>query len=283
MTIIDHLEDLECVEKHATWIQAKCPVCGGKLKISINSYNYGSYACYTDYCHKDSMGVNHIRKLLFKPTPFKRSGLFRSPTVRRKLINYEIIRNREFKPTTLDQYKTFLPYQPLATLNNTVTYQYSPTFRVTRIAMPDGSKLFSYSYKKEDNWYKGYPEYPVVYADKYIQSHVFITEGEKCADALHKVGYAALALPAAFRKPGLIEKVIKLLVSRGVKSCIYLRDNDDTGLRDAKTFTHSAWKYEIDCKHVNPAVFFNSEDVSGFDIADVDSESIKQYLKSLFN
>jgi hypothetical protein len=201
------------------------------------------------------------------------------------LIKHEVIRARPFKPTTLDQYKTLVSYIPPTPLNNTIIYQYSDTFKVIRITMPDGSKLFSYRHKsdtEEGVWSKGYPDYPVVYAEKYIQKHIFVVEGEKCADALHRLGYAAIALPAAFRKYGLIDKVTDHLASKGVQSCIYLRDNDQPGLKDAKIFTYSAWKSGIDCRHFNPAEYFDRLDEGGFDIADVGMDCAESYLNSIF-
>lgn len=280
MTILDYLDKLMNVHQHSTWLQAKCPVCDGKLKISLNSYNYGSYACYSNSCH-DKHGRNLIREVIFRKTPFRKSGIFAYKHPKNKIIKYEVIRNRPWTLTTLEQYKTDEAYIAPKLLNNTVIYTYSDTFKVIRIAMDDGSKLFSFRNKVDNVWEKGYTTYPTVYAEKYIQSHVFVVEGEKCADVLHKLGYAAISLPAAFRKHGAIEVVLKYLASRGVKSCLYLRDNDDVGLRDAKTFMHTAWKNNIDCKIENPAEFYNT-DACGFDIADVDSDTIDSYLSHLF-
>ena len=67
--ILDYLPELEkygkVIEK-SSWIQATCPICKGKLKISKNPSKYGAYACYTDNCHTN----NKIRNFLYKKRPF---------------------------------------------------------------------------------------------------------------------------------------------------------------------------------------------------------------------
>jgi hypothetical protein len=90
-------------------------------------------------------------------------------------------------------------------------------------------------------------------------------------------------LVAPYRKPGKIVDAISQLVAGNVVRCIYLRDNDHPGLRDARLFRHTAWDAGIDCLVVNPAELVDYGEVQGFDIANIKNTDLPGVLNDAIN
>lgn len=268
--LLDYEDRLEGVTKHNTWWGCVCPVCGGNLKISTASHCYGAYKCYTNGCD-----AKKIRQSVAGTTFFV--SPFTSRRAPKPLITRPIIKEVPWPDLDIDAFTTDVTYVSPLHVNNTITYSYTESFKVIRIHLEDEVKVFTYRY----NGIKGYPASVPLFTEHYIQPAIFIVEGEKCADFLHKHGFAAITTAVPYRQRHNMDAYVKALKDRGVKHCLYLRDNDTPGLNAALLFRQHAWQANLTCKHVNPAVLY--EDIPGFDIADVDPSSLKKTLCSLLH
>ena len=276
--ILEHLDRLEVVKESATWIQAKCPVCGGTLKIARTEDARGAYTCYTSGCGRE------IKRILSPWSPFTQSSPFRRASLVTPTIRERIVPVRPYSPVPLSEYLTNTTYTPPIRAGIAWTFQYDDTFRMVRFDTPDG-KVCTFQYRDEENteWRQGLPPYIPIYQQRYIQPSIFVVEGEKCAAYLHEAGYAAISLVAPYRKPGKIVDAISQLVAGNVVRCIYLRDNDHPGLRDARLFRHTAWDAGIDCLVVNPAELVDYGEVQGFDIANIKNTDLPGVLNDAIN
>jgi 5S rRNA maturation endonuclease (ribonuclease M5) len=304
--ILDYLDELTIISNNTSWIEAKCPVCEGKLKISKNTSKYGAYACYTDECHlKDN---NLIRKKLYKPnSPFNQLSVFSSTSnlnKTSKLITKIIVKDKLIDSNIT--YKSFLtdalfikPSSKKYISNNCIritTYYKYDYFIMVRNDIIDKnnntrSKFFYPLYKvnAENNtkYVKGLPDLIPscpVYRKEYLQESIFIVEGEKCATILQYLGIAAITLANFIYTDRYLDRYISNIYSLGVKNVIYLMDNDKTGLNKAKSVCNYLSKHNIANRYLNLVdldEFKHFKSIKGFDVYDLYTE--KLILKSNIN
>lgn len=254
--ILDYLPKLEeygQLKENLTWINATCPICGGKLKISKNPSKYGSYACYTNNCHSKN-NTNLIRKLLYRNRPFQTSRAFiPSRPPQSKLISLV-----ETKPITssIDSFKSsakFVPPEQLVLENKTYTYFLYDEFRIVRTDFKDKNepKTFFPEQYIRGKWRQGLPDdlkLLPVYRSDYFQSNVIMVEGEKAATIGQLLGMACITVPTfSWSETILIQYMKEFKEHHQLENIIYLRDNDDAGVFKSDLVSLTAWKNDIGC------------------------------------
>ncbi len=284
LNYLQKLDDLEKLEHHSSWIKAKCPACGGILKIVSSGTKSGAYSCYTNDCQR--INPNPIREYLtkgeFKPPRSKyNSRKMRLP------LTFDIIKPLPLNLTKIDvtQFYSSLPYEkPWHTFfedgKKLTIYKYDD-FTVNRIdpAPNSGEKKFFYFRIKKDNgeWVNEVPttfRNVPIYLSKYAQSSVIFVEGEKCAAALQQIGIAALSFPSFVYQQSYLAKFMRCL-SYKVRNIVYLTDNDEVGEAKAQKFLHEAWKSGINASSYNIAELLGKESEKNYDAADaIDSWEI---------
>lgn len=296
--ILDHLDDLERYGKvinKPTWVQATCPICGGKLKISKNPSRYGAYACYTNNCQERH--GNLIRQLLHKPLPFRASSAFKPKTFKKSNL-VEIITPIAPKANPTD-FLTKIPFTPPEQLrqhNKILTYFQYEGFRVVRLdaKLADGTKR-KYMYPEYQlptgTYVQGLPsklENLPIYTSSYLQSAMIFAEGEKTATIGQKLGMATVTFPTFAFSERYIDTYAKQLRAKGLTDVLYLEDNDDAGRKKADLVSSYFWKQGIGTKVVNLVNLFSTyETEQGFDLYDaykrnlVNQENVPKVIEEL--
>lgn len=295
--ILNILDRLHIRKKHSSWIEAECPVCQGKLKISTSPYREGSYACYTNWCHeiKNARGWNLIRQNLDTYTPFTAQSrftttrLFESPE---QLVPTSIPITEQINLKSNAIYK-----RPAVTTVNkkkrNIVFEYAE-FRYVRVETWDDCSVSKYFYplhkpEGEDIYVKGIPpllSFPV-YREEYIQPDIVIVEGEKCASFLQKRGIAAVSVYPPYAQSHLLKDIILEFRNRGVRNILYLPDNDTPGYKKATHLLHEAWRLGIAATSLPMITLYPQyKDYQGLDIVDLynleslDSQAV--ILQSLY-
>jgi hypothetical protein len=290
---------LDCLEKlgeygdvtdRGTWISAKCPICNGILKISKSS-KYGSYACYTNECHRQN--PNPIRQLLYIRNSFNRRTSF---DYYKPLISLEEIVEPLYFTGTSSELLSTVPYiEPIKVEgeNKRYTYYDYGEFRVVRLDVyldnPEKTKKYiypEYFNKTTQEFIKGTPDFTSlpIYLAKYLQPTVVFVEGEKCADIAHKLGIAAITFPTSLSDIYL-PRVMRQLYLSGIRNVLFLPDNDVIGFNKVSKLEKHCWKNNICTKRyylTDSFTEFSNED--GFDLYDavdrklISAENLSRYL-----
>lgn len=276
--ITEHLDKLEDVKHHYTWIQAKCPVCGGKLKINKSSYRKNSYACYTNDCHKrlDENNHNLIRKAISPNTRFSANSRF--GTYRRfKKIN----KMREFPRNITDKLNLFSDVEYIrpkiihsSDNRRLIHFDYGDFIwvRVDHSTEEGNSKYFYPLYLKGNQHIKSIPRNACkLYRGSYISRDIVIVEGEKCASVLQKLGINCINFHTSILSDSILPEYTNNLYSKGVRNVIYLPDNDAAGRHKEDLVLQSLWASGINAEGFDIVKDYKEEyvDYQGFDIADL--------------
>ena len=294
--ILDHLDELEDVKENGSWILAACPICSGKLKISNSEPKRGAYACYTEECHSIN-GVNKIREKLYKykrtpfqqKTPFSKSQVFRSTS-----SLAQIVRPVHLSTTDIADYTTTCEYvSPVVIQTSTVekltVYAYDD-FQVNRVDRQDEKFLFTSCYDEQGLEVQDVPSKLTslpIYQNRYLQPNLFMVEGEKCADTLHKLGIACITVHVKFWQDSYLDKLFYMMHTQGLRNVMYLADNDIPGIAKASKVVKCLWLRGVGAKYINTSDLFSTSQYSaksGFDIADAYDYNLinsKNYTKVL--
>jgi hypothetical protein len=267
--ILEHLDKLEIRCNKGTWIDAVCPACGGKLKIA-NSVKIGAYSCYTNECEKKK--PNLIRQKLEPKNSSKAPNTFVAKTFKQYKLK-EVVANIKLN-ASFDSFLTSKAFlRPVVMFNeltgDKLTYYDFGEFRLVRVDR-DNEKFFYTEHGDGTN--NGLPEplttIPVYHID-YVQENVVFAEGEKCASLLQYMGIAGLSFPSIVHDTTM-ERYVYALVCKGIKNVLFLRDNDNTGIRKARTVCNYFQKYGVGTEIVNLVDFYPQfTNVQGFDIVDL--------------
>jgi len=306
---MDYLDNIEIIKNNSTWIEAKCPVCNGRLKISKNPSKYGAYACYTEECHSKSN--NLIRKKLYKPfSPFNRSNIYTKPELKRKITHILVKRlELDFNIDKSIDYTSFLTnisfLEPIEKVYNNryvykkETYYNYNSFLIVRNDIllkksNERSKYFYPIYYKDNNIVKGLPDMITlpIYRKDYIQESVIFVEGEKCATILQSLGIASITLAHFTYTERYLDRYINNLYLSGVRNVIYLMDNDEVGLHKAKLVTNFLAKNSIKSRYINIVdieAYKQYTEIKRFDVYDlyeeglVRKDTVNQFVNNLIN
>lgn len=277
--IIDYLPSLSKygqVKEYSSWILATCPICGGKLKISKNPYKYGSYACYSNNCHK--IQGNLIRSKLYKPSPFRQDTNFIPPQQQSRKLATLV---KELPLTiSFSNFKTIdVPfYKPKQIYKDEKCYTYFDyeDFQMVRVDSPDSDKYFYPEINIGGIWVQGLPStykynIPIFRSDRVTES-IVIVEGEKTAAIGQLLGLNCITFPMfswgdEMMKSNLYHLQQGKVNDRKVENILYLQDNDDTGDFKAKLVTYNAWNLGINCTSLNIGKYFGI-DRNGYDLYD---------------
>lgn len=281
LNYLDKLDNIEKLEMHSTWIKAKCPSCGGILKIVNSGTKAGAYSCYTNDCQR--LTPNPIREYLTRGEFKPRS---RSYALRKmKLPQLQgIIKPLELNLQGVDvtQFFSDLPFEKpwSTTFENGTTLTIYPydDFQVLRLKPKNEKKFFYFRVKQPDGtWLNEVPttfRNVPIYLSKYVQPFVIFVEGEKCAAALQSLGIAALSFPSFVYQQSYLAKFLRCL-SYKVCSIAYLTDNDEVGEAKAQKFLQEAWKSGINASSYNIAQLLGRGAEKNYDAADaIDSWEI---------
>lgn len=276
MNILDYLDDLTIIKRTGSYIEAKCPVCEGKLKISLSPTKYGAYACYTNNCEK----TRKIREALYRPfNGFKVKQLYKRilpKTVKRFTLS------KPLQNINLDLFRTNQEYIEPERYKDITIYKYK-NLKVWRKDIAYKVKMFASFHLENGEWIEGLQGldgFPI-YKEEYLQPYIFMVEGEKCADWMHKHNYAAITVASSYNNEHGFELLADELISRGVKGVLYLQDNDEAGLTKSNLCSAALWSRQIECNVVNLAEFFsdNNQPVDGFDVADIGGHELEKVLE----
>lgn len=297
--ILDYIPQLERygeVKNNGSWIEATCPICGGKLKIRTTADGHAPYSCFTNSCHE--LRPNPIRKLLYRPNSFNAKNSF-SVKLTRPYKLTEIVKPK-YVQDSIYSFLSKVPYVPPKRVkfeDRIFTYFSYEDFRVTRVDyILDGVKqkvVYPEYYDATSNIYvKGVPsdltDLPI-YRKDYLQENILLGEGEKVATIGQRLGLAALTFPSFLYSEMYLERAVRNLKAKGVKNVLYLTDNDEAGFQKAKKVLNLLWKYSIGANQINLAQSFNEyKDVSGFDLADcfslhlIDNSNVVEVLEQAY-
>lgn len=278
--ILEHLDKLEKVKRHSTWIEAACPACGGKLKISSSSARMGSYACYTEECHTqmDRRGRNKIRAILQPDSPFRTSNVFATSNI----FKAQTRLSPTALPisTSLDLSSPVIYVRPNVTqvdmYKRVVKFDYSgfSSYRVDYVDRETGvlDKYFYPMYMSDKGNVLGLPsgvDLPV-YREDYISKDLVIAEGEKCATYLQRLGISCISIYGPYSGSSLLAGIMLKLRDRGVSNVVYLEDNDKPGRSKARKVLEECWRSGIHASSINVTDLYPQyRDIQGFDIADL--------------
>jgi hypothetical protein len=283
--ILEHLSLLDITQSRDSFIEAKCPVCSGKLKINNNKYStyYGAYKCWTNFCStkeiREELGVSgDVTSDLYIPE------VYIPPAVKYKKSDF-------CEVTDYVKPKSFTFYS--AEYDNTVTltyYYYTDKIRVKRIySHKDSDKYLILEIFINGNWINrniaSYIEvFPLYYNGiKFNKSNIFMAEGEKVADYLCSLGYPC-ATPCTMGFDFNRLTLTLLVYSNKIKNILYLPDYDSPGLAKAKIVLHSCWAAGIGAKSVTlDTLFPNKKLIKGMDLADFDPELVNITMRKLYN
>jgi hypothetical protein len=283
--IINYLSVLEKVTHHATWIEAVCPVCQGKLKISLVDAKYGAYSCYTNDCQK--LPGNPIRAIVTKHDVHlpRKESYARTPKYVR------LTKHIEPKPLTkIDEgifsSEVYVDDIKVARFEDGIVTRvyYYDEFELFRLELPNGKKVFYPRHLVNGEYVNTAPTSIKViplYKSKYIAESVVMVEGEKTADVLHQLGVNGLTFPAFAFSDVCLPKYMRAL-SKVVKSLIYLEDNDAPGARKRDLILRAAWEAGIEASSYNLGQIYDTG-IKGYDIADAVSEKRIETRESLLH
>lgn len=263
--ILKKCEKIE--ETNSEWI-VKCPVCGGKLKISKNKSI--AYLCVTENCHKDEIksklkiqtkNEENEEKDRGKPYPMERDlGWSNSDSII-GIEKDELFKNILFKIDEKNHNKIYYGldcnYE-----NQIIRYDYEngksihPEFRVS---------------------------YPNLFNENFLKNKygtVVFLEGEKSAyNFTIYTGLLGLSIPATKWTDDYIHYKLKQLKGN-ISSILYFPDNDQAGKDKAKQVKKIANEEDIKCKILNP--YKKYEFKEGADIMDCLFFDVKYFImKSL--
>lgn len=278
--ILDHLKILEKygdVTEYPSWVLATCPVCGGKLKISKSPTKYGSYACYTNECHKTQN--NLIRKKLYKYVTFKKSTVFSKPVKTYSKLS-RIIKELPLKIninsfSNENKINFISPTQKIVDKKAYTYFDYDE-FRMVRIDEPEKTKIFYPEIKtKSGLWQQGLPDsfnLIPIYRSIYFNENIIIVEGEKTATIGQLLGFNCITFPNFSWSESVIRQYLLSLKTKGLnnkilRNILYLQDNDATGDFKARLVMYTAWDLEIPCNCINIGQKLGV-DKSGYDLYD---------------
>lgn len=231
--LIDYANKLNLISSTSTENTYQCPICGGKLKLRLET---GAYCCFTNYCDssdiKNKLGVtnNYTNKKysyieIVEPIKF---------TIKDELIkvdNYKLAKYNEFKDRRLTQ------------------YIFNDKAKIERVDYKDERKkeLFP-KYKINNNWIYGASNIFGLFNDRYLDKSctVLIAEGEKTADVItYATNYLCLSPPTFGWNTEYI--IINLIKLRPISAIIYIPDNDEVGINKARLIQQSSWKARTPC------------------------------------
>lgn len=298
--ILDYVDKLQIKQTHTTWLEAVCPVCGGKLKISTVGIKRGAYACYTSECHK--LNPNPIRNHLDPGSRFKIVPRTKTMKIIPKLLpfdrteinyNYSLdqfyIQNKDYNP---DQ---FVDNARIG--NNIITRFYYLSeddevyedvlslilVRVDNVVTHKKSIYFQYTYDQVAGvpiCTEGTPKKPIskpFFRKEVIQPFCIFVEGEKCAYIAQKHDLAAFSIPAYMHSEYYLPDVCQTLKNMGVTDILIFRDNDHPGLLKASLLGYNLYRKGIRAKIVNIAEYAHTTDIGGYDIADYYQDNAYSY------
>lgn len=277
LNYLQKLDDLEKLEHHSSWIKAKCPACGGILKIVSSGTKSGAYSCYTNDCQRAT--PNPIREYLTRGEFKSKANNYSSRKMRMPSI-VDIVSPRPLLLSEIDvtEFYTDIVYErPWQTTfedgDKLTIYKYDE-FTLNRIdpaPHKDKKKFFYFRIKDINNeWVNEVPKHfkkVPVYQSKYIAESVVFCEGEKCASALQSLGINALSFPSFVYQQSYLAKFLRCLSYR-LRRAIYLTDNDEVGEAKAQKFLQEAWKSGISASSYNIAQLLGRGAEKNYDAAD---------------
>lgn len=278
LNYLQKLDDLEKLEHHSSWIKAKCPACGGILKIVSLGTKSGAYSCYTNDCQR--ITPNPIREYLTRGEFKPRSSSYTLRKMKMPTLQ-DIIKPLELNLKEIDaaQFYTDIvykkPWSSTNELGDKVTIYNYQDFSLVRIdpAPHKNEKKFFYFRIKDansNNWVNEVPtkfNHVPVYSSKYISEYVIFCEGEKTASSLQQLGISTLTFPSFVYQQSYLAKFLRCL-SYKVRHIAYLSDNDEVGETKAQKFLHEAWKSGITASSYNIAELLGKGAEKNYDAAD---------------
>lgn len=277
--IIEYVEKLEDVEDFHSWIKAKCPVCGGTLKINKTPLKYGAYGCYTGECHRRN--PNPIKAALYQRNPFTANNAFINKSTQIKPL-LKVVKKVDISCSPSDFLTTIQYEKPLQVRKKDelfTAFQYTDfqVCRIDRVVDRQKKKFFYQQYMEDGVLVEGVPTVfstIPVFQNKYLQDNIVLVEGEKSACIAQKLGLAAITFPSFLFNETYLDKYFYLFTNLGIKNILYLEDNDYTGANKADLCVKLAWKYKIGAGRLNLANNLGRKEVEGYDIYDAYKEKL---------
>lgn len=229
--ILDHVDKLELIEDHPTWMRFKCPLCGDN-NLKVNKEEIGGshpYSCWRNECHKNG----NIRKLFDISMSNRKFVPVAEPYI--KSIFFDFWDTSSF----LNDISFVKPLKK----NYTTVYEYEE-FSIFRFDKPNEKKTFDNS--KIPSVFSKLPIYRMSYVE---HSSIIYVEGEKSAAAAQKLNWNAFTIVNTCSEDfDELDVIFSHLAELGVTQVLVLPDNDIPGFRKAKKISRACWNNKIQCE-----------------------------------
>jgi len=284
--ILDHLDSLNIVERHSSFIRVECPVCSGNLKINSNksSSSYSAYKCWTNYCE-----AREIRKRLDVGYERRDSDSDLTSFSITSMLPPKV----DFqwgKLCEVTDYKKPLEYSfySLEHQNNIklTYYYYTDKIRVKRLDIDSTKRKKVVILEAFVNgvWVSkdltSYLSILPLYTNgvTFNGDTIFMSEGEKTTDYLCSLGFPCVT-PCSIGFDLNNLTLTLLAYSKIIRNILYFPDWDETGIRKAKIVLHACFYVGVGARFVSLDTLFPTASLEeGMDLADIDRNLVKQRL-----
>jgi len=285
------LQNLTIRKQSKNYCECDCPVCGGKLKVCLNSSAYGAYKCWTKGCSSKDIRRAAGLPEINKSEVFRNSGLFAKSDIFQNPDNSLSTPPVEFSGTQLAQISKYVNLKQSLTISISSSkklerkiYEYSLTQRVMRLD-DSGSKKVYIQYW-DSSWLNGSGDntwdfYTYGLENIYSGDTIIFVEGEKTCEFVKSSGWACItAMSGNYNIDNLF---INFLTFKkqfpNIKNIVYFPDDDEPGYHKAAITKLAAWKSGLGF-HEESIKQFNPQSIKGFDLADLNPRELESYLKN---
>lgn len=291
MKVVDFLLQNLSIKKQTKYhVEAECPVCKGKLKISLSPSSYGAYKCWTNNCRpKDIKETLGIPKLSSTESPFSRSKIFDNDS-------FLSIQAKDFENIDLCKILSYVPLkQDLQVYINAKKqvrqriFPYSRSQRILRVDEVGVKKKQVYiQYWSDEGWKNGVGEdtwelYSYGLENNITEkSTIIFVEGEKTCEFVKQSGWAAITCMSSifYSKDLFLSLILFKKKFPHIQNILYFPDDDAAGYKKAEYVETACAKAKLGFKVKNISSL-NLKNLSGFDLADIEPTYLKHYLSSL--
>jgi len=308
--ILDHLDKLIPGKEKNKYI---CPVCEGH-NLSVDPKT-GAYSCYNSDCSRTDIreAIRPLAEFLAERAPGKKPHRSRSAaTAPKKVVSALIPAGLKLLKLAAPQHDGPGPQKPAYIPEGVpasavlITYKYSDTQEVFRYEWPDSenpkghSKTYRQTHIDGDGkrgWTKGPEPWPAYRLDEVIECLAHVPDGEPVAVLMNEGefnvelarfhGIATLTMQGSnWNHPEMIAMVDALRATGKQAVLVFLRDNDDTGIKKAsEVLSVCNWAQSvaagIPCVVIDPRAIYSDIPDKG-DIREIlENMDIEEFIQRL--
>jgi len=278
--IREHLDKLTPGKEKNKFV---CPVCGGH-NLGVDSKT-GKYRCFTSECASADIreAIRPLAEFLVERNGEAPAPQVKKPRAKKKEyphvpipIGAKLLRLSA--PGQSPQPEQLAKDAPRRVPHNAsqITYEYSPTQTVVRYEWPEATnpkgrdKTYSQFHLDRDGkkvWTKGDARWPAYRIDEVVEilktipndepTAILMLEGEKNVELARGIRVAAITLQGSNWSDPDIHKMLETLRATNKNvSLVFLRDNDDTGIKKGKGIWLVARHIQFPCLVIEPTAMW---------------------------